>query len=161
MKNYSKVQPEDAEVLRNKKWIRYDAASLVVGDIVRLFEGDIVPADVMVISLGAEHVTEAMESGKRASELDITVDSHFITGETKPRRIANDVDGNVEAATLYYGSRVLDGACIALVVATGKRVLLARLIDNGQWPPKGDMSDEVKTEEMMRSEEGISLISVM
>ena len=161
MKQFRLVQPEDAEVLRNKKWIRYDAASLVVGDIVRLFEGDIVPADVMVISLGAEHVTEAMESGKRASELDITVDSHFITGETKPRRIANDVNGNVEAATIYYGSRVLEGACIALVVATGKRVLLARLIENGQWPPRCDMSDEIKTEEMTRSEEGISLMSVM
>lgn len=161
MKQFRLVQPEDAEVLRNKKWIRYDAASLVVGDIVRLFEGDIVPADVVVISLGMEYVDETIESGKTATELDMTVDSHFITGETKPRRIANDINGNVEAATLHYGSRVLEGACIALVTATGKRVLLARLIENGRWPPKGDISDEVKAEELTHVEEGISLVSMM
>lgn len=160
MKQFRLVQPEDAEVLRNKKWIRYDAASLVVGDIVRLVEGDVVPADCIVLSLGMEHV-EDTESGKAITDLDMTVDSHFVTGEAKPRRISNDANGNAEATTLYYGSRVLEGACIALVVSTGKQVLLARLIQDGKWPTKEDISEEIKAEETMRDEEGISLMSMM
>lgn len=161
MKQFRLVQPEDAEVLRNKKWIRYDAASLVVGDIVRLVEGDVVPADVVVISLGMEHADDA-EGGKTTGEMDMTVDSHFITGEAKPRRISNETNGYVGAATiLYYGSRVLEGACIALVVSTGKRVLLARLIQEKRWPTKEDISEKVRAEETTRDEEGISLMSMM
>lgn len=140
--------------------VRYDAASLVVGDIVRLVEGDVVPADCVVISLGMEHVDNTVEIEK-VDLLTMTVDSRFITGEVKPRRISNDANGNVEAMALYYGSRVLEGACIALVVSTGTQVLLARLIRDGRWPPKGDISEEVESEEMSRDDDGISLMSLL
>lgn len=156
MKQFRLVLPEDAEVLRNKKYIRYDAASLVVGDIVRLVEGDIVPADVVVLSLGMEHIDDA-ELGK-TTDLDMTVDSLLVTGQTKPRIISSE---SADLTTLYYGSRVLEGACIALVVSTGKQVLLARLIQDGRWPPKGDISEEIEAEESARDEEGISLMSMM
>ena len=72
----------------------------------------------------------------------MTVDSQFITGETKPRQITSDTIENSDATTLYYGSRVLEGACIALVIQTGKRVLLANLMREGRWPPKEDLSEE-------------------
>ena len=161
MKKFRVIQPEDAEVLRNRKWIRYDAASLVIGDIIRLVDGDIVPADCVIISLGMEHVDGTIENGNENELLNMTVDSHFITGEAKPCQISSDVDGKVEAKVLYYGSRVLDGAAIALVVKTGKRTLLARLIRDGRWPPNGDVSEDIKAEEMARDEEEISLMSIM
>lgn len=167
MKQFCLVQADDAEILRDGNWIRYDAASLVTGDIVRLVEGDIVPADCVVISLGMDHVEEtiqSIESGSSANEvgsLEMTVDSHFITGESKPRRISNDANRTVEPETLYYGSRVLEGACVALVVQTGKRVLLANLIKQGRWPPKYDLTEEVKSKDIFRqNDEGISLMSM-
>ena len=167
MKQFRLVQPDDAEVLRDGNWIRYDAASLVTGDIVRLVEGDIIPADCVVISLGMDHVEETMQSienGSSANEVDsleVTVDSHFITGEAKPRRISNDANRTVEPETLYYGSRVLEGACVALVLQTGKRVLLANLIKQGRWPPKHDLTEEVNSKDILRrDDEGISLMSM-
>ncbi|KAL3776283.1 hypothetical protein HJC23_000537 [Cyclotella cryptica] len=167
MKQFRLVQPDDAEVLRDGNWIRYDAASLVIGDIVRLVEGDVVPADCVVISLGMDHVEETAQSIENGSSadgvdsLEMTVDSHFITGESKPRRISVDANRTAEPATLYYGSRILEGACVALVVQTGKRVLLAHLISQGRWPPKHDLTEEVKSGDFLGcDDEGISLISV-
>lgn len=133
--------------------IRSDHASLVCGDIIRLVEGDVVPADCCVMSLGMEHVdatrvvdvgTSDYREGDGAAGDIVTVDSHFITGETKPRQIVADgPDGAIRLTTLYFGSRVLEGTCIALVTATGSRCLLARLIKEGRWPPNGDMSGEI------------------
>jgi magnesium-transporting ATPase (P-type) len=192
------VQPDDAEVLREGKWIRYDHASLVVGDIIRLFEvcvvsnciapfwgntltlfddidafplflyyyikGDLVPADCTVISLGMDHVdatifdeenttSQKVENDSNGDCSEITVDFHLITGEAKPRQISNRTNGTVDSATLYYGSRVLEGACIAVVTGTGCRVVLAKLIKARRWPPSTDLSEEV--EEINRLEHEI------
>jgi hypothetical protein len=160
MKQFRYVQPDDAEVLRDGRWIRYDAASLVTGDIVRLAEGDMVPADCVVISLGMEHVDETIVVGNDDEEnvgnttnsnnnieslMDLTVDSHYITGEAKPRHIPLcRSNQTVQPTLLYYGSRVLEGACIALVTGCGERTILAELIKEKRWPPKGDLSDEVE-----------------
>ena len=90
MMQFRKIQPDDAEVLRDGKWVRYDHTSLVVGDLVRLYEGDVVPADCVVLSLGMEHVEEtvvrdhhgASGAGKvevdsgDGSHMEMTVDSH-------------------------------------------------------------------------------------
>ena len=168
MKQFKLVQPDDAEVMRDGQWIRYDHASLVVGDVVRLVEGDVIPADVAVISLGMDHVDTTTivdeESGTNSSSttdnmMDITVDSHLITGETKPRQISNQSNGTVNnLTTLYYGSRVLEGACIAVVTATGSRTVLAKLIKEGRWPPNTDLSEEVSEIDRMENEEsGIAL----
>lgn len=181
MKQFRLVQPDDAEVLRNGKWIRYDYASLVVGDIVRLVEGDVVPADCTVISLGMDHIdatTVVDEENTRNTigmeNLEITVDSRFITGEIKPRQISNQPNGTASAVTvansttLYYGSRVLEGACMALVTATGNRVVLAKLIREGRWPPQVDLSEEVEEINRMENEDverladaGIALTPMM
>jgi len=173
MKQFRLVQPEDAEVLRDKKYIRYDHTSLVVGDIVRLVEGDVVPADCTVISLGMDHVdattivdeesnnTETSATGSNNSMMDMTVDSHLITGEIKPRQISNQSNGTVNnLTTLYYGSRILEGACIAVVTATGSRVVLAKLIREGRFPPSTDLTDEVHEINRLENEEGISLTSL-
>lgn len=175
MKQFRLVQPDDAEVLRDGHWIRYDHASLVVGDIVRLVEGDVIPADCTIISLGMDHVDESIvvdeeTSGSSCnggtsqmvgSDMDIIVDSHLITGEAKPRQISNKANGAVNSTTLYFGSRILQGACMAVVTATGNRVMLAKLIKAGRWPPQTDMSEEVdEIDRMEYLEAGIALTPI-
>lgn len=174
MKQFRLIQPDDAEVLREDKWIRYDHTSLVVGDILRLVEGDVIPADCTVISLGMDHVDTTTiideEDGGSSSSNEInntdelTVDSHLITGEGKPRQIiSNASNGTVKSATLYYGSRVLEGACLAVVTATGSRVVLAKLIKEGRWPPGEDLSGEAEEINRMENEDvesGIALTSM-
>ena len=162
MKQFRSVQPDDAEVLRDGQWIRYDHASLVVGDIVRLADGDVVPADCTVVSLGMDHVdaTDVVDEEAKGDNNDsnhsdylITVDSRNITGEARPRQISNESNGTVESATLYYGSRVLEGACIAVVTATGNRTVLAKLIKEGRWPPGADLTEEVEEINRMENED--------
>ena len=46
MMEYNETVPEFAYVRRNKNWIKMDATSLVPGDIVKISDGDRVPADV-------------------------------------------------------------------------------------------------------------------
>lgn len=45
------IKPDDAEVLRIGKWIRYDSALLVKGDVIRMEEGNVVPEDCMLVEL--------------------------------------------------------------------------------------------------------------
>lgn len=165
MKQFRLLQPDDAEVLRDGQWVRYDHASLVVGDIVRLVEGDIVPADCVIISLGMDHVDISVvvdeEQTSNSSGMDFIVDSHRITGEAKPRQISNISTGAFNSTTLYFGSRVLQGACMAVITATGDRVMLAKLIKAGRWPPQTDLSEEVEEIDRMECmEAGIALSSI-
>ena len=140
MKQFRLVLADDAEVRRDGVWIRYDAASLVVGDIIRVVEGDVIPADCIVVSLGMDHVD--LEGGG-GNEDTITVDSRLVTGEERPRQIPQHQTSEVEQSTLFYGSRVLDGAAICVVTATGDRVVLSKLIKEGRFPPTSDLTEEV------------------
>jgi hypothetical protein len=128
MKAFRQVKPEDAEVLRSGKWIRYDASSLVKGDIIRMEAGDIVPADCVVLSVD--------------SEADLLVDVKCVAGEDKPR-VASAVpsttgtgSGSVQPIQLFMGGQVVQGSGMAVVTAIGPKTLLASLIREQRFPPK-------------------------
>ncbi|GAX17132.1 hypothetical protein FisN_5Hh518 [Fistulifera solaris] len=142
MQAFARIKPDDAELKRNGKWIRYDAASLVIGDIIRLEEGDVVPADCVVLTL---------EEG--TSEL--LVDHRSVTGEEKPRSAKRR--GNfVQPTQLFWGGRVVLGSAIAVTTAVGSDTLVASLIRDGRFPPKGDI---VTTDDDADEEAGISLMA--
>jgi magnesium-transporting ATPase (P-type) len=177
MRRFRLVQPDDAEVMRDSNWVRYDSGSLVIGDLVRLVEGDVVPADCVVMSLGMGDVDDAhvvndddddeddddgAETGggthDGCDDAEIAVDARLVTGEIVPTRIRRRRNGTVGGGvtTLYYGSRVLRGSCVAVVIATGERVILSKLIRARRWPTSLDLSEEVL--EMTRMEnEGVIL----
>lgn len=139
MKVFKQIIPEDAEIERNNKWVCYDATSVVCGDIIRLREGDIVPADCMVLSLGSELVQDA--SCSEAAEEEMAVDVSRITGEARPRTIKGSElrSEGYKPVQLFYGGYVLHGCCVAVVNAIGKDTLLAKLISDGRWPPTQDL----------------------
>jgi hypothetical protein len=145
MKLFKQIVPRDAEVRLNNKWVCYDATSLNVGDIIRLNEGDIVPADVKLLNLGLDFVNDTDEDAIPVpvpesivdQSLEIIVDSSQIDGRTKPLAVAlNQSDGTVDAVELYAGSIILQGEAIAVVTKIGGNLLLSQLIRDGQWPPK-------------------------
>lgn len=121
MKAFRQIKPDDAEVMRNGKWIRYDAASLVTGDIIRLEEGDIVSADCVVLAL--------------ESQSELLVDHRFVTGEDKPRSSVLLPGGEAQPVQLFWGGRVVQGCALAVVSATGPRTLVASLIHDKRFPP--------------------------
>lgn len=168
MKLYKTIRPTEAEVRKNSKWIVYDAISIRNGDIIRLNDGDIVPADVVVLSLGMDFVhvptddellvddnyyltDNESEKGKHSSTNssnmfveELIVDSSNVNGYAKPQTISigkngmihGNGNGNTQQQTLYAGSIILQGCCIAVVTKTGSETLLGTLIRKGKWPPK-------------------------
>lgn len=144
MKAFAQIRPEDAEILRNGKWIRYDASSLVAGDIIRLEEGDQVPADCTVLSVEAP---------------ELLVDLRSVTGEDKPRS-SKIVNGqHAQALQLFWGGTVVQGSGLAIVTAVGTKTFIAGLIADKRFPPLENVLLAKEENTLMAEEEGISLIS--
>jgi E1-E2 ATPase len=132
MKAYQQIQPEDAEVKRDGRWIRYDASALVCGDIIRIDEGDIVPADCIVLMLDN-------------NSTELLIDHRYVSGDDKPVSIKNVFDPTTTTATteynidkittLYWGGRVVLGSGIAVCIAVGPNTLVATLIQSKKFPP--------------------------
>ncbi|KAL3903523.1 MAG: hypothetical protein SGILL_010413 [Bacillariaceae sp.] len=132
MKAFAQLKPDDAEVLRNSKWIRYDASSLVSGDVIRLEEGDMVPADCVVV---------VDDDSTENENDDLLVDLQAVTGEERPKSINGSATANATSSSksqrqLYWGGRVVQGRATALVTSVGPSTLLATLIQDGRFPSK-------------------------
>ncbi len=91
-----------ARVLRDQKWEGMDAAQLVPGDVVRLRLGDIIPADIKLIS--GDY---------------LSVDQSALTGESLP---VNKKTGDVA----YSGTIAKQGEMLGLVYATGSQTFFGR-----------------------------------
>src|SRR5437667_8499565 len=92
----------NARALRGGKWEQVDARTLVPGDIVRLYLGDVVPADCKLIQ--GDY---------------ISIDQSALTGESLP---VTKKSG--EGA--YSGSVVKEGEMVAVVTATGANTFFGR-----------------------------------
>lgn len=88
---------------------------VVVGDIVHLSAGDMIPADIRIISAK-----------------DLFVSQSALTGESEPIEKFNKVSETTEAITenpciAFMGSNVISGSASAIVIATGNDTMLGRL----------------------------------
>ena len=90
-----------SKVLRNKKWAEEDAKGIVVGDIVSVKLGDIVPADAKIISG------------------ELSVDQSALTGESLPIEI-HPLD------IIYSGSVVKRGEATSIAVNTGANTFFGK-----------------------------------
>src|ERR687891_2395132 len=91
-----------ARALRGGKWEQVDARTLVPGDIVRLYLGDVIPADCTLI----------------AGDY-ISIDQSALTGESLPVSKKSGEDA-------YSGSIVKQGEMTAVVTATGANTFFGR-----------------------------------
>src|SRR6476646_2534825 len=91
-----------ARVLRGGKWQQVDARTLVLGDIIRLYLGDVVPADCKLIQ--GDYVS---------------IDQSALTGESLPVTKKSGEDA-------YSGSVVKQGEMDAVVTATGGNTFFGR-----------------------------------
>lgn len=82
-------------VERDGKWIKIDSKQLVKGDLISLQRGDVLAADVKIVSG------------------NIACDESSITGESKA--VKKNIDD-----TAYAGTTVVEGDGLAIVTATGK-----------------------------------------
>lgn len=91
-----------ARVLRDGKWQEIDAADLVPGDVVRLRLGDVLPADIKLIS--GDY---------------LSVDQSALTGESLP---VNKKVGDVA----YSGTIAKQGEMVGVIYATGSRTFFGK-----------------------------------
>lgn len=91
----------NAKVVRGGSLMSIPSAELVVGDHIRIAEGDRVPADASLFAAD-----------------DLQLDESLLTGESVPvRRLA----GSGESSTIFAGTLVVRGQGAAEVSATGRR----------------------------------------
>src|SRR5216117_2239245 len=91
-----------ARALRGGKWEQVDAPTLVPGDIVRLYLGDVVPADCKLLQ--GDY---------------IGIDQSALTGESLPVTKKSGEDA-------YSGSIVKQGEMVAVITATGANTFFGR-----------------------------------
>jgi H+-transporting ATPase len=90
-----------AKVLRNKKWSKEDAIGIVIGDIISVKLGDIVPADGRIVTG------------------ELSVDQSALTGESLPLEIhPSDI--------IYSGSIVRRGEATCIVINTGSNTYFGK-----------------------------------
>ena len=113
----NEMVPENANVLRDGRYITVSVSELVPGDIVQLAAGDRVPADMRLIH-----------------QKNLTVEEAALTGESVPSQ-KNTAPVNVQAvlgdrkSMVYSGTLVTTGTATAVVVKTGMSTELGKISD--------------------------------
>ncbi len=123
LRSLQKKSTRQIEVIREGKSIPVDVANLVPGDIVKLAEGDKVPADIRLLAV---EVTRADES--------------VLTGESVPvEKQIDAIHGKKEVYDqknmLFQGSFLVSGTAMGVVVYTGNNTEFGRIAAlTGQAP---------------------------
>ncbi len=99
------------KVIRDRKVIEVNAEDLVVGDLMVVEEGMIVPADGTILQSN-----------------DFSVNESTITGESLPvsknREMAGDAESTIQ---VYHGTSVVAGLAICQVTAVGDQTVLGKI----------------------------------
>ena len=106
MEALKKLSSPLAYVCRSSSWEEIRSEELVVDDIISVEDGDLVPADATVLECH-----------------DFSVNDSILTGESLP--VFKSMTSNEN--TIYKGTLVLTGYCVAKVTAVGAGTALARI----------------------------------
>jgi len=96
-----------ATVLRGGAWAEIRRSDIVVGDMVRLGAGDLVPADARLLQVTDLHVQQAALTGE-----SLPAEKRASTGPV-------DAAGPDAPELVYLGTSVVSGTATAVVFATG------------------------------------------
>eukprot|EP00441_Pelagodinium_beii_P040926 CAMPEP_0197627936 /NCGR_PEP_ID=MMETSP1338-20131121/6401_1 /TAXON_ID=43686 ORGANISM="Pelagodinium beii, Strain RCC1491" /NCGR_SAMPLE_ID=MMETSP1338 /ASSEMBLY_ACC=CAM_ASM_000754 /LENGTH=1034 /DNA_ID=CAMNT_0043198787 /DNA_START=59 /DNA_END=3163 /DNA_ORIENTATION=- len=107
-----KLAPDNAFVLRDAHWVTIDAEDLVPGDILEVKVGDKVPADARVIKLKTTTI--------KIEQSQLTGESQSVAKEAESLGPSSkDCVIQEKHNLLFSSTTVSNGACQAVVVATG------------------------------------------
>ncbi len=97
-----------AVVVRDGSQITVPSPELVIGDVVVLHEGDVVPADAEVVDL-----------------TELTVNEAALTGESLP--VTKALDGVGDGRSVWAGTTVLSGRAVVRLTETGARTRYGKI----------------------------------
>ncbi|KAF0989681.1 hypothetical protein HZS_7469 [Henneguya salminicola] len=115
MESFNKLLPQESLVLRDSKKIMIKSDEIVVGDIIFLRGGDMVPADIRILS-----------------SKKFKIDNSSLTGETEPqKRIASQSSKNfLEAENIAFAyTYAIEGFCKGVVVSTGDGTVIGKIAE--------------------------------
>lgn len=115
LRSLQKHTAQKVEVLRNGHSLSIDSAELVPGDIIKLAEGDKIPADVRIIQSDSLRADEAV-----------------LTGESVPvakNEATLDEGKQIYEQTnmLFQGSFIVSGSVTGVIIATGNDTEFGRI----------------------------------
>ncbi|ORX58708.1 putative endoplasmic reticulum calcium transporter [Hesseltinella vesiculosa] len=110
--------PDEAKVLRHKEWRRVHAGDLVPGDVIMVSVGDKIPADARVV-----HIETSV----------LRIDQAILTGESESVLKQTEAIPDPEAVKqdqtnmLFSGTTCVLGKALAIVVATGSHTAIGHI----------------------------------
>jgi Mg2+-importing ATPase len=124
-----------ATVVRDGKAQEIPIKDVVVGDVVTLGAGDIVPADARILEANHLFVDESSLTGESAAAL-----KSVLTGKLDP---AKDVD---KAGLAFFGTSAVSGTGTAVVTATGAATTYGAIAHRlAERAPETDFQHGVRT----------------
>ena len=107
-------RPPRVTVIRGGEVSFVDAALITIGDIVKLEQGDLVPADIRVLECSP----------------NMCVDNSSLTGESDPikRKPECTHSDPLETANLcFFGTQVPEGSCVGVVVKIADNTVIGKI----------------------------------
>ena len=130
-------------VIRDGEESEIPMEEIVVGDIIRLNAGDMIPADVRIISSKDLFISESSMTG----ESEVVEKFSKLSKETKNKEILSHFELENLA---FMGTNVTSGTATAIVLSTGNDTVL------------GNMADTITEErEMTNFDKGVNSVSVL
>lgn len=123
---------QETLVLRDNKWQKINSANLVVGDIIKIQSGEVIPADATVLEAN-----------------NVSVNESAITGESFP--IQKSVDSQI-----FSGSYLVKGITIAKITATGPNTNFGKAVFKVERSNKQSLLEK----DIIRIAEFLSLFSL-
>jgi len=124
LQSLAKAFVRKAEVRRDGKEKILPTSQIVKGDIVILNQGDLVPADLRLISLKEVSVNESALTGE-------SVPSHKTVKKIADAKIVSDQENMA-----FAGTTVAFGSAEGVVVATGRETELGKIAESLKTPPQ-------------------------
>jgi len=115
LRTLQKKSGREVEVIRGGESLSVDASELVPGDIVRLNEGDKVPADLRLIEADSLRADEAMLTGE---SVPVSKDIDKLEGKKEVYEQAN---------LLFQGSFIVSGSALGIVIYTANKTEFGRI----------------------------------
>lgn len=115
LRTLQKKSGREVEVIRGGESILVDSSLLVPGDIVRLAEGDKVPADIRLIEADSLRADEAMLTGE---SVPVSKRIEALSGKKEVYEQAN---------TLFQGSFIVAGSATGVVIYTANQTEFGRI----------------------------------
>jgi Ca2+-transporting ATPase len=120
-----------ALVIRDGQPQRIAGSEVVRGDLLKLSEGDRVPADALLVSADGVQADEslltgeAVPVGKRLAQADELAAEQALTA--RPAGTARVAPGGDDLPSVYAGTLIVQGHALARVTATGARSEIGRI----------------------------------